>query len=202
MSTAISPLFELYQKLIDIIYRLYTKKRVLSLDDLSVLQASVSSQIYKKAMSDPDKYLIETIKKFSDLIYQSVLTKEVFLKKRDQIFLQFEYNISSILNSDLTTSESSSDEALSSQDLISTNKRILTANSISSAKISKRSNYPKNVTFILKHWLQNNLGHPYPDEDQKLKLSQQTGLCLTQINNWFINARRRILPDLAGKYSR
>lgn len=55
----------------------------------------------------------------------------------------------------------------------------------------KRGNLPKQATNILKTWLFSNFLHPYPSEAEKLELSQQTGLTITQINNWFINARVR-----------
>ena len=48
----------------------------------------------------------------------------------------------------------------------------------------------------LRDWLQRHTNEPYPDEDQKDTLSMETGLTVTQINNWFINARRRILPKM------
>lgn len=60
----------------------------------------------------------------------------------------------------------------------------------------KRTNYSKYVSKILKSWLNENLVNPYPTEKEKQSLSDQTGLNQTQINNWFINARRRILPSL------
>ncbi|KAG0225296.1 hypothetical protein BGW42_004508 [Actinomortierella wolfii] len=60
----------------------------------------------------------------------------------------------------------------------------------------RRGNLPKSVTTVLKAWLVENAKHPYPTEDEKLKLSQETGLTLNQISNWFINARRRILQPI------
>lgn len=60
----------------------------------------------------------------------------------------------------------------------------------------KRTNYPKKVSKILKDWLATNIVNPYPSENEKVCLSDRTGLDQTQINNWFINARRRILPLL------
>ncbi|KAF7683372.1 Homeobox protein HD-2 [Astathelohania contejeani] len=62
----------------------------------------------------------------------------------------------------------------------------------------KRSNYPKQISRILKGWLKDNINNPYPTEDEKILLCDKTGLDQTQINNWFINARRRILPSMKG----
>ncbi|KAM0688120.1 homeodomain superfamily [Conglomerata obtusa] len=67
---------------------------------------------------------------------------------------------------------------------------------IENGKRNKRTNYPKTISKILKNWLRNNLNSPYPSETEKVELSELTGLDQTQINNWFINARRRILPIL------
>ncbi|KAI3643390.1 hypothetical protein MP228_012945 [Amoeboaphelidium protococcarum] len=56
-----------------------------------------------------------------------------------------------------------------------------------------RENLPKHVTQALKSWLFNNQQNPYPKESQKRDLCKQLGLTPTQLNNWFINARRRYL---------
>ncbi|KAJ3563451.1 hypothetical protein NPX13_g8192 [Xylaria arbuscula] len=60
----------------------------------------------------------------------------------------------------------------------------------------RRGNLPKHTTEILRKWFHSHLHHPYPTEDEKQDLVKQTGLQLNQISNWFINARRRQLPNL------
>lgn len=72
---------------------------------------------------------------------------------------------------------------------------------------------------MLKQWFSDHLGHPYPTEDEKQYLCRQTGLQMTQvfssslvssrrerpanpddqISNWFINARRRRIPELVNQ---
>ena len=43
-------------------------------------------------------------------------------------------------------------------------------------------------------WLSMHADNPYPRDDEKVAIVQQTGLTYSQINYWFTNARRRILP--------
>ncbi|KAJ1030199.1 hypothetical protein NDA16_001110 [Ustilago loliicola] len=57
----------------------------------------------------------------------------------------------------------------------------------------RRGKLPKPVTDLLKSWLLEHASHPYPTEDEKRSLCSMTGLTLSQVSNWFINARRRIL---------
>jgi hypothetical protein len=52
------------------------------------------------------------------------------------------------------------------------------------------------ATRILREWVTVHVDNPYPNEDEKDELLLQTGLQITQINNWFINARRRLLKRL------
>ena len=48
----------------------------------------------------------------------------------------------------------------------------------------------------MRSWLFQHLVHPYPTEDEKRTIAAQTNLTLLQVNNWFINARRRILQPM------
>ncbi|KAJ6828994.1 putative homeobox protein knotted-1-like 3 [Iris pallida] len=50
---------------------------------------------------------------------------------------------------------------------------------------------PGDTTSVLKQWWQQHSKWPYPTEDDKAKLVEETGLQLKQINNWFINQRKR-----------
>jgi len=58
---------------------------------------------------------------------------------------------------------------------------------------------PKEATDLLKGWLLEHVYKPYPTEDEKLKLIAQTGLTMTQLNNFFTNARRRYLKRILNK---
>ncbi|KAF5938342.1 hypothetical protein HYC85_022601 [Camellia sinensis] len=50
---------------------------------------------------------------------------------------------------------------------------------------------PGDTTSMLKAWWQSHSKWPYPTEEDKARLVQETGLQLKQINNWFINQRKR-----------
>ncbi|KAF2019463.1 hypothetical protein BU24DRAFT_419079 [Aaosphaeria arxii CBS 175.79] len=56
----------------------------------------------------------------------------------------------------------------------------------------KRSNSRSGLkTRPLRQWMANHPDHPYPSDQEKEIFVQTTGLSLTQILNWFSNARRR-----------
>nr|CAD7396505.1 unnamed protein product [Timema cristinae] len=63
-------------------------------------------------------------------------------------------------------------------------------------KKQKRGVLPKLATSVMRSWLFQHLVHPYPTEDEKRQIAAQTNLTLLQVNNWFINARRRILQPM------
>ncbi|WAQ98007.1 HTH-like protein [Mya arenaria] len=66
----------------------------------------------------------------------------------------------------------------------------------------KRGIFSKTATNILRAWLFQHLQHPYPSEDQKKQLGAETGLTILQVNNWFINARRRIVQPMIDQTNR
>eukprot|EP00122_Pirum_gemmata_P015330 Pgem_evm1s14326 len=49
---------------------------------------------------------------------------------------------------------------------------------------------PSKHSQILENWFDEHKTNPYPQRQEKLALSEQTGLTLTQVNWWFINRRR------------
>ncbi|KAI3660036.1 hypothetical protein MP638_005314 [Amoeboaphelidium occidentale] len=68
------------------------------------------------------------------------------------------------------------------------------------ARRKQRRTLPHSVSTYLKQWLQENRSHPYPTEEQKMQWSKQFDMTLVQVNNWFVNARRRYLDKLnAGR---
>ncbi|KZV25835.1 homeobox protein knotted-1-like 1 [Dorcoceras hygrometricum] len=58
-------------------------------------------------------------------------------------------------------------------------------------KKRKKGKLPKNARTALLHWWNTHYRWPYPTEEEKNRLSEMTGLDQKQINNWFINQRKR-----------
>ena len=55
----------------------------------------------------------------------------------------------------------------------------------------KKGKLPDTSTDVLKQWWYDNIVWPYPSEDEKRVLICKTKLDATQVNNWFINFRKR-----------
>ena len=78
-----------------------------------------------------------------------------------------------------------------------TNTIFKKSNSVKSTKKGEKSrsrpNHKPTQTIELFKWLDAHKLDPYPTDEDKRQLIQATGLKLNQINDWFINARRRYL---------
>ncbi|KAM0944190.1 putative transcription factor Homeodomain-TALE-KNOX family [Dioscorea sansibarensis] len=59
------------------------------------------------------------------------------------------------------------------------------------SKKKKKGKLPKEARQILLDWWTAHYKWPYPTEADKISLAESTGLDQKQINNWFINQRKR-----------
>jgi len=55
----------------------------------------------------------------------------------------------------------------------------------------KRRNLPREAANILNEWYALHPHNPYPNDSEKRSLAERTGLKVTQVATWFVNARAR-----------
>ncbi|XP_072166309.1 homeobox protein PKNOX1-like [Diadema setosum] len=86
--------------------------------------------------------------------------------------------------------------ALAQNDLRAAMVDAAEVNDLLNKRKPKRGVLPKHATTVMRSWLFQHIVHPYPSEDEKRMIAAQTNLTMLQVNNWFINARRRILQPM------
>ena len=91
-------------------------------------------------------------------------------------------------NNDSTSSSTST-----SVTAIITNNKKTNTNSSSSNSKAKSASLPSVTVEYLKAWMMSaeHIAHPYPTEQEKVEIMNDTGIELKQLTNWFVNNRKR-----------
>jgi hypothetical protein len=62
-----------------------------------------------------------------------------------------------------------------------------------SEKSVKGKSLPEEAVKVMKTWFFEHLTHPYPSREEKRQMLAQSGLKIKQLDNWFVNARQRLI---------
>eukprot|EP00696_Hemimastix_kukwesjijk_P009547 gnl/Hemi2/22055_TR7352_c0_g1_i1.p1 gnl/Hemi2/22055_TR7352_c0_g1~~gnl/Hemi2/22055_TR7352_c0_g1_i1.p1 ORF type:complete len:194 (-),score=67.71 gnl/Hemi2/22055_TR7352_c0_g1_i1:45-626(-) len=62
----------------------------------------------------------------------------------------------------------------------------------------RRGKLPRTATDCLMRWFSDHVQNPYPTDVEKQQLLEESGLTLRQLNDWFINTRRRTWAPIMG----
>ncbi|EPR79977.1 Homeobox protein [Spraguea lophii 42_110] len=163
----------------------------------------------------------ETLEKYLKHIRNNILEHKINIKKVESVMndylasmiiierleatiatnIKIEEQVQSLVAKFISFSEKASFEVINYIDetaLASKNDSIKTTLKVTQAHDSyilfkKRKNFSSQAVNKLKKWIIQNKKNPYPTNEKKLQLCLETGLEPKQINNWFINARRRLL---------
>ena len=164
--------------------------RLTDSDNADLLNAEALS-----GLLDPDQILLEALR---------ILSDDPCARKL-QASLEVETNM---IQNETATYQSLQSQfpILSDEEVkIPKNKRRKPYSKVQTEKtkvIKKREKTPPESQKMLKEWLFTHSSHPYPTDSEKDWLCTATGLSLQQLNNWFINARRRILPQYVQEQKR
>ena len=69
-------------------------------------------------------------------------------------------------------------------------------------KRGKNSKIAVECTSIMQKWLLEHFHDPYPSQACKQEMAHEAGLTISQVNNWFINARERVIKRFLKRESR
>ncbi|KAG8062093.1 hypothetical protein GUJ93_ZPchr0003g17466 [Zizania palustris] len=173
-----------------------------------------SSEARRQEPSDPE--LDEFMEIYCDMLvrYKQELTRQI--QEADQFFRRMEAQIDSFTLDDnsceggdssedeqetagnnmlgalpeFTISSCTEDKELKSR-LLNKYSGYLSSLWRELSKKKKKGKLPRDARQKLLHWWQLHYRWPYPSELEKATLSESTGLDAKQINNWFINQRKR-----------
>ena len=156
---------------------------------------------------DPDQILLEALRALSDdpsmrKLQASLEVETNMINLETAAYQTVQTTPFSLMN--ITDTECTTDtKSCTAESPKTKSRKKFTGSSRSSSRVvKKREKTPPESQKLLKDWLFAHSRHPYPADSEKEQLCMNTGLSLQQLNNWFINARRRILPNYIQEQQR